>query len=106
MGSSVHNTHKTSVLGFFVFFVCAFSTFHFKNDLSKMPPARIKKRTQKTQKYLALIFVIFVYVFWTFGSKNDLSEMLPEVSKRVRKKRKNQGEVFLRFLRTQFPPLI
>ncbi len=53
-----------------------------------------------------MIFVFFVYVVWAFGSKNALSKMLPPGSKSVRKKRKNQGEVFLRFLRTHFPPRI
>ncbi len=36
--NSVHKKHKNVMLGIFVFFVCAFSTFHFKNDLSKRLP--------------------------------------------------------------------
>ncbi len=57
-------------------------------------------RTQKTQKYLALIFVFFVYVIWEFGSHFREVVFPLEGGKCAHKKHKNQSEVFLCFLCT------
>ncbi len=73
---------------FFGFCVCVLGLRLEKRPFEKALGAA-KTRTQKTQKYLALIFVIFVYVFWASGLQNDLSKMVVGGSKSARKKRKN-----------------
>ncbi len=49
IGKCAHKKHKNPQHRIFVFFVCAFSTFHWKNDLSKMRP-ELPKHIHKKHK--------------------------------------------------------